>query len=372
MSISRKLKVIQSLFSTLTDAVVFWRKGYSVRICLNFLWMVFVSLSIACSSPGQSTNTSLPRPPLDMEQLKTALSYARGGGSAHDSWPRTIRYMNTIYDYKTDVITQEEKTFEMKKKPLRIIPHAVGVAEILWAICPRERIVAFNEFSADPEFSFIADSVKKRENIFKSKQTELVIGSQPDLVFTVFYSDSSFKERLKQAKITYFDLGYFGTIESIKEQVLLIGRIIGEEGNAAVLVRVINGKIQELKSKLPKVKRTPRILYYDEGGYIPGKSSNFNSICQMINVMNVGAEQGIKSWSRIDNESLLKWNPDIILVPEGSNLKQLLTKNEILSYARAIKEGKVYYIPGVYLRVDSQYMILSANLIAGIVYGKGF
>ncbi len=93
---------------------------------------------------------------------------------------------------------------------MRIIPHAVGVAEILWAICPRERLVAFNEFSADPEFSFIADEVRQRGPIFKSKQTELVIGFQPDLVFTVFYSGADFKEKLRQAKIPCFDLGYFG------------------------------------------------------------------------------------------------------------------------------------------------------------------
>jgi iron complex transport system substrate-binding protein len=307
-----------------------------------------------------------------MEALKKALSYARGEVKTEQGWPRTIRYNNTLYDYKTDAITQEEKVFEVEKKPLRIIPHAVGVAEILWAMCPRERIVAFNEFSADPDFSFIAGPVKKEGKIFKSKQTELVIGYKPDLVFTVFYSDAAFKDKLREARIPYFDLGYFGTIESIEEQILIIGRVIGEEGNAETLVRVMNEKIQELKGKLPRVKKTPRILYYDQGGYIPGETSNFNSICQMINAVNTGAEYGIKSWSQINYETLLKWNPDIILVPEGSNLKQELITNKMLSHVRAVKEGKVFYIPGVYLRVDSQYMILSANLIAGIVYGREF
>ncbi|UCD87384.1 MAG: ABC transporter substrate-binding protein [Desulfobacterales bacterium] len=242
----------------------------------------------------------------------------------------------------------------------------------MWAICPRERIVAFNEFAADPEFCFIADLVKKRGPIFKSKQTELVIGYQPDLVFTVFYSGADFKEKLKQAKIPYFDLGHFGTIESIKKQTLLIGKIIGEEGNAQVLVSLIDEKIQELRKKLPHRTKPIRVLYYDEGGYIPGKSSNFESMCHIIRVVNVGAEQGIKSWSQIDYETLLKWNPDIIIVPQESHLRGQLIANEILSHAQAIKKGKVFEIPGVYLRVDSQYMILSANLLAGIVYEEAF
>jgi iron complex transport system substrate-binding protein len=342
-----------------------------VKKGLISLTVFLMLLSIPVIAHSQNVYPSLSGLPLHMDTLKKSLSYARGKNKDNEGWPRTIRYKSTIYDYKKDMISQEEKTFEITKKPLRIIPHAVGVTEILWAICPRERIVAFNEFAADPKFSLIAGRVKKKGNIFKAKQMELVIGYQPDLVFTVFYSDAVFKEKLRQAKIPYFDLGYFGTIESIKDQILLIGKVIGEEGNAAALVKTIDEKIQALKRKIPKAQKPTRILYYDEGGYIPGKSSNFNSICEMIGVINVGAEQGIKSWSQIDYETLLKWNPDIILVFEGSNLKQQLIKNEILAHARAIKERKVYDIPGVYLLVDSQYMVLSANLIAGMLYGKG-
>ena len=307
-------------------------------------------------------------PPLDMDRLQNELSLVKGTTKAEGVWPREIRYTFKVYDFKTDSFQQEAKTFVIKKKPLRIIPHAVGVAEILWAICPRERLIAFNEFSADPDSSFIADKVRERGPIFKSKETELVIGYQPDLVFTVFYSSADFKEKLKQAKIPCFDLGYFGTIDSIKEQILLMGDIIGEESNAQALVKLIDTKIRELKGKLPRRDQPVRVLYYDEGGYVPGSSSNFNSICKIIDAVNVGAEQGIKSWSQIDYETLLKWNPDVIVVPARSKLKELLMSNRVLFHAQAIKSGAVYYVPGVYLKVDSQYLLLSADFLAGIIY----
>jgi iron complex transport system substrate-binding protein len=305
-----------------------------------------------------------------MNSLRNELSLVRGTAKAEGAWPREIRYTFKVYDFKTDTFQQEARTVIIKKKPLRIIPHAAGVAEILWAICPRERLIAFNEFAADPDSSFIADKVQERGPIFKSKQTELIIGYQPDLVFTVFYSSADFKEKLKQSKIPCFDLGYFGTIDSIKEQILLIGEIIGEESNARALVALIDKNIRELKGKIPKRDQPVRVLYYDEGGYVPGASSNFNSICKIIEAVNVGAEQGIKSWSQIDYETLLKWNPDVIIVPGRSKLKELLMSNRVLSHAKAIKSGAVYYVPGVYLRVDSQYMLLSADFIAGIIYQK--
>jgi len=319
--------------------------------------------------PAAGSAQSGGSPPLPMNDLKKALSLVRGEPQTN-SWPRTIPYTFKVYDFKTDAFRSEEKAFTLAKQPVRIIPHAVGVAELLWAICPRERLTAFNEFSADPEFSFIADEVRQRGPIFKSKQTELVIGFQPDLVFTVFYSGAEFKEKLRQAKIPCFDLGYFGSIESIKEQTLLIGKIVGEEANAQALVNLIDAKIAALKSAIPGGNKPVRVLYYDEGGYIPGRSSNFNSICSIIGAVNVGAEQGIKSWSQIDNETLLKWNPDVIIVPRGSRLRELLLSSKVLSFAQAIQQGKVYEVPGVYLRVDSQFMLLSADLLAGVLYAQ--
>jgi len=327
---------------------------------------------IVATASSEAGNDQKTVPPLDMNRLRNELSFVRGKAKAEGPWPREIRYTFKAYDFKSDAFQQEAKTFEIRKKPLRIIPHAVGVAEILWSICPRERLVAFNEFTADPDSSFIADEVRKRGPIFKSKQTELVIGYRPDLVFTVFYSSADFKEKLKEAKIPSFDLGYFGTIESIKEQILLMGDIIGEEGNASAMVKLIDKKIRELKDKLPRRDRPVRVLYYDEGSYVPGASSNFNSICKIIGAVNVGAEQGIKSWSQIDFETLLKWNPDVIIVPERSKLRELLMSNRVLSHAQAIKSGSVYYVPGAYLRVESQYMLLSADLLAGIIYRQPY
>jgi iron complex transport system substrate-binding protein len=307
-----------------------------------------------------------------MEALKKALSCARGETTNEQEWPRTIDYTYRMHDYRTDTFREEERTFEIRQRPIRIVPHAVGVAEILWAICPRERLIAFNDLSADPEFSVLAEEVQKRDRIFKTKQTELIIAYEPDLVFTVFYSGDEFKEKLKQAKIPYFDLGYFGTIESIRSQILLIGRVIGEEGNAEALVKLIDDKIRELRSRIPKVRSGVRVLYYDEGGYVPGRSSNFHSICDIIRAVNVGDEQGVKSWSQIDYETLLKWDSEIILVPEGSGLEEQVQSSPMLAHARAEKTGKVFAVPGIYLRVASQYLILSANFLAGVVYEGGF
>ena len=218
-----------------------------------FFGLTLICLSIPNPWLSQSRGAEGLNSPLDMETLKEALSHVRGGTRADEGWPRVIEYEHEHYDFRKDAFHSEEKTFTIRSRPLRIIPHAVGVSEILWAICPRERIIAFNELSANPDISFIADHVKKSFPVLNSKQTEVVIGYQPDLIFTVFYSDADFKEKLEQARIPFFDLGYFGTIESIRKQILLIGEVVGEEANAGALVSVIDEKIQALKKRIPKM-----------------------------------------------------------------------------------------------------------------------
>jgi iron complex transport system substrate-binding protein len=321
---------------------------------------------------GVSGEGTWPKTPLEEKTLRAELSLARGEPLVDKGYPKTIHYLHEFIDFRNDELAQEERNITVKRKPVRIIPHAVGVTEILWAICPRERLIAFNELAADQKFSFLAGEVKKQGPIFNAQQVECVIGAKPDLVFTVFYSDPAFKEKLKQANVPFFDLGYFGTIESIKKQILLVGRIIGEEGNAETLVKIIDTRLIDLKTKLPKMIRPLRVLYYDKGGYIPGRFSNFNSLCEMIGVVNVGAEQGIKSLKQIDFETLLAWDPDIIIVPQGSSLKEQLLGSPILATLQAIKKENVHYLPHVYLAGESQFMLLSANLLAGIVYNNAF
>ena len=174
---------------------------------------------------------------------------------------------------------------------------------------------------------------------------------------------------MQEANIAFFYLGHFGTIDSIKKQILLIGKVIGEEENARALVTIVDAEIAALQQAIPSNTPPVRVLYYDTSGYIPGKRSNFNSMCEIIGVINVGAEQGIQSWSQIDHETLLKWNPDIIIVPDHSQLQEKLMSDPLLAHATAIKKGKVYSIPPPFMLINSQFMVLSANLLAGIVYG---
>ncbi|MEA3334147.1 MAG: ABC transporter substrate-binding protein [Pseudomonadota bacterium] len=332
-----------------------------------FLLLILFTFSTAIP-PVAGEEWVMPSTPLPMEQLFKDLSQVRGKAKLAEKWPREISFTHRVYDYRREIFNVETKTVTVVKAPVRIIPHSVGISEILWAICPRQRLLMFNEVAADPKFSMIADEVAKSGRIFNSKESELVIASRPDMVFTVAFSDALFKQRLRQAGIPTLDLGSPDSLDSVIEEIKVLGQVIGESANAEALLDIIAQKRAFLQAALPLQERPLRLLYYDHGGYIPGLASNFTSLCELIGAVNVGAEQGIKSWKQIDHETLLKWDPEMIIVPLESNLKQRLKVDPLLRHARAVKDDRILTIPGLYLRINSQFLLLGANLLAGIVY----
>ncbi len=310
----------------------------------------------------------LPPTPLPMQSLYQALSRARGRQTEAGGWPRTVSISSREFNYQNQSFSQHEETVTLDKPPRRLVPHAVGISEILWAIVPRDRLVLFNQVAADPRFSIIADEVRKTGRLFNSRQTELVIAARPDIVFTVTFSDAAFKQRLRQSGIRVIDFGSPDSFDAVLREISILGRLTGEEGNARALLAVIREKRRELERRMVHPSSPPRLLYYDHGGYVPGQSSNFNSLCRLVGAVNIGAEKGIKAWKQVDNETILKWDPEIILVAAGSGLKQQLNRDPLLLHTRAVREHRILEIPGLYLQVNSQYLLLSANLLAGIIY----
>lgn len=348
-----------------------------MQIKFFFRCLVGFVCSLAAVTGGAAAEKwVMPATPLVMEKLFTELSYVRGNSRADletaAGWPREIEYQRRVIDFRSDSFQIENKIFKLSAPPQKIVPHAVGISEILWAICPRERLLMFNEVAADPRFSMIADEISATGRVFNAKESEVIIAAQPDLVLTVIFSDAIFKQRLRQAGIPILDLGSPDSLVSVVKEIKLLGEILGESENAEALLQIINNEKQRLQAALPVRKNPLRLLYYDLGGYIPGKSSNFTSLCNLVGAVNVGAEQGINSWRQIDHESLLKWDPDIIIVPLESNLEVTLRRDPLLRHCRALKNGKLLPIPGLYLRTNSQFLLLSANLLAGIIYPDAY
>ncbi len=311
-------------------------------------------------------------PPMQQDKLLSSLSKSRNSTKVTYFYPHKILYTHVTYDQVHNKLNKQKRQVVIQEKPKRIIPQAVGITEIIWAICPRDRIIAYHQACTRPEFSFIADQIPELATTFSTEDAEIVIGLNPDLVLITYYTSPEFKERLDSASVKYVETGYFDDISSIKRQIMFLGMLIGEEANARKLVDKMQIYLETIK-KYANSRQTgtaPKVIYYDERGYVAGKNTNFNSMCNVLNLENSASNHGIKYFKQVSHEQILKWNPDIIIVPEGSKLAGKLYSLPVLQTARAIKNKNIKKIPSVYLYASSQYIVASLNYLAGILYAK--
>ncbi len=339
-----------------------------------FTSRILAGLLLLILTAGNATaeqNTVVRTFPLEMDALMGALTDAQKPAPMDPTaFPRTVGYRYLAYDIARDRLQEEQRSATIPRQPQRIIPQSIGITEILWAICPRQRIIAVHQSCRDRRFSFIAGQLPDNLPSYGTNDAEIVIGYRPDLVLTTYYSDENFLHQLQQAKVPSVRLGFFGDLEQIEEQILLIGRLIGEERSARRLTDTMTEKIKAIQAYVEcrRGDRPLTVLYYDNMGYVAGRNSTFDAMCRVLGVVNIAAANGIDYFKQVDYETLLKWNPDMIIVPAESAFDRQLYESPVLASAKAVRQHNIRKIPSVYLLSASQYLVASTNYLAGLIY----
>jgi cobalamin transport system substrate-binding protein len=307
--------------------------------------------------------------PLEMNELLAALTDAHRPESDENRYPRMLEYRRQRWNMLDDSLTSEQITLSIDQQPQRMIPHSVGLTEVLWAITPQERIVAVHESCRNSAYSFLAGRLPDTLPTYRSEDAEMVIGLRPDLVLTSYYSSATFKNRLTRSHIPFVEMGYFGDIPSIKNQIRFLGALIGAETSAHRLLTTIDQNVAAIQTVVKErlAGRTPKVLYYDRMGFVAGEHSTFDSLCRTLGIENVAAQNGIRFFKQVDYETVLKWDPDIIIVPQDSGLDQRLLGQPILASAKAVRTHKIRTIPDQYLVASSQFAVAGLNYLGGIL-----
>ena len=334
--------------------------------------LALMGLFLLCSGAVAGVRAAGPEVlpfPLEMGPLLEALSRVEHEPSPAQSYPREVRYPFVEYDVVRDTLVRRERLVVLPRRPDRIVPHSVGIAEILWAICPRKRILAVHESCTEPRFSLLASRIPASFPTYRSQDAELVIGYRPDLVLTTYYSGEEFKSRLRLAAVPCAELGYFGDLASVEEQIGVIGDLIAEPAAARALVGRMREALGRIRSASGGAKGR-RVLLYDEMGYVHGRHTTFDWLCESLGAVNVASAEGLSFVKQIDHETLLRWDPDLVVVPAEGTLEQQLTSQRILASARFVRTRSVRRIPNAYLMASSQYLVASVNYLAGLLRGR--
>ena len=146
--------------------------------------------------------------------------------SAQDEgeWPRTV----------VDGLGNE---ITIDAPPQNIVSLSLGVDEVLLPLIGPERFAAITALSLDPGISNVAVLASQVDTaIVSSQDTEQIITLAPDLVFVASFTAPEVLQQLRDAGLTVFATNYSVGVDQIRDNVRLLGYVVGEEAGAEALI----------------------------------------------------------------------------------------------------------------------------------------
>jgi len=265
----------------------------------------------------------------------------------------------------------KENTAEKNKVkvcPKKIASLSLASDEILFDIVEKNKIVGV---------TYLADN-KKLSNIYGKTSgiphkllpnLEQIIEINPDLLIVADYIDYAFIDQIKKTGINTHFLTGLNSIESINQNILLLGKSVCEEEKAASLVNNVNKQTEKLSKR--ELSYNPTVLYLFPSYFTAGINTTIDDLITSAGGINVGAMAGIEGNKKISREYILNADPEIIIIgsysPDDENFIETLRSDKVLGQLKAISNSNVYTIRTSHLTTVSHHIIKGIQELSEII-----
>jgi len=238
------------------------------------------------------------------------------------------------------------KQFTLQAPYQKVVSLAPSNTEILFAVGAGDQVVARDTFSDYPEQAL---QVKDIGGGWGEVDTEAIIALNPDLVLAAEINAVEQVKALEDLGLNVFYLSNPKDLEGMYENLRIVARLTGHEGEAETLVEGLKGRVAAVDEKAAKVSDRP-VVFYELDGTDPNApwTSGPGTFIDLLLARAGGSNMGNileSSWAQINLENLVTENPDIILL--GDALWGGVTAEAVAARAGwqdlvAVQSGKVF------------------------------
>ncbi|MEU8852898.1 ABC transporter substrate-binding protein [Streptomyces sp. NPDC048564] len=258
------------------------------------------------------------------------------------------------------------------KVPERVVTNDVGITELMFALGLEDRMAGFAMPDDKGDLSSVPwkggyDKVKwlSKDQLTK----ENVVDARADLVFAGwnygFREDGGFTpDALKKLGIPSYVLteschngrtetarGTMPPLDALYADLTNLGKLFGVEKRAATLIAGFKRQIADVRAKAPEPADRPKVFLYDSGQDQPFTSGRYAAPEQIIseaggvNVMHDLQD----SWTTAGWETVVRRNPDVIVICDYGDVSAEQKRQFLLSYAplrnvSAVKHKRIFVL----------------------------
>jgi len=238
-----------------------------------------------------------------------------------------------------------DRTVYINGVPQRIVSHAPGVTEILFALGLEEKVVGVSNYCNYPEEAKLKDKVGD----FWNPSIEKIVDLEPDLVFTPG-NDERLMNHLGELGIAYIVLQP-QDMDGILKDIELVGKVTDAEKSAERLIKDMQERISYVITRVKDVPR-PKVFYIIEATdlsnpWTAGPGSFIDSLITLAGGENIAAAvQG--AWVQFSLEAVVASDPEIIILPAhhgtAFTTPEVLREHPAWRGVTAVKENKIFTI----------------------------
>jgi len=262
------------------------------------------------------------------------------------------------------VIDDENNIVYVKQPVNRIVSLAPSCTELAFALGLGNKIVGDTIYDTFPP---AAQNITKIGGV-TNVSVEEVVSLKPDLVLAY---DNFAPQAVQQLKSLGIPVIIFNppTMLSIEHDLMILGLATNTTSNATKVINLITKTVNSIENVTYSIQNRTTVFYL--GWYNPiwtaGQGTFINDLITLAGGINV-ASSGY-SWYTIDKETLVKENPQYILVSQyQSYLISTIENDSTLSNITAIKEKHFIVLPDIYLQQPGPQMFVGLVLLFQKLY----
>jgi iron complex transport system substrate-binding protein len=212
----------------------------------------------------------------------------------------------------------------INENPEKIVSLLPSNTEISYALGLGKEIVGVSDFDNYPE-----DALKKEKVGGQQINVEKIISLSPQLVLANPTIKMEGLQQIKDAGITVLVVNDAENFKQVYQSIEMIGKATGESQKAEDLIADMKGKMKDIQEKAKKIKTTDQKKVFVEVVpepeiYTAGKNTFIDEILTIIHAKNVAKD--LDGWAMVNDEAVVKMNPDIILTTFGFYVKDPVGK----------------------------------------------
>ncbi len=253
--------------------------------------------------------------------------------------------------------TGENVTVE--ERPEEIVVLQPSAAQTVWELEADDRVVG----APVVPYTEYLDGIEDKENVVNldnfSVNQEAVVELDADLVLAPNIVPDDTVTSLREAEQTVFKFGFGTSLEFVAEKTELTGQLIDSCEEAAETNEEYWNRIEAVENRTDDYE-APRTLYYTDG-FVAGSGTFIDEIITTAGGANVAAENGIEGYGELNEEALIEWDPEVIVISDDG---PGVPDSAAFESTFAVQNDQVVAVNGNYISQPAPRIVIALEEVA--------